>query len=110
MNKYLDCEKYKVDTYESDGGKKSITIVGYCYHNERGYQHVYCSGCYLDIDDVRKNGRDAVDDALMACKQYQYDMDEKEVGDYYDGIPELAMTDVTEETPCGWYIDPTFKQ
>ena len=102
--KYLDCDLYRV---YMENGEKQIQVKGWCYENENGYQHVYCSGCDFSVREI-EGCYDKASVFIEECKQYQDDVEEAFVCEYYDGATVLRMDQVTQETPCGLYIDDRF--
>ena len=102
--KYLDCDLYRV---YMENGEKQIQVKGWCYENENGYQHVYCSGCDFSVMEI-EGCYEKASVFIEGCKQYQDDVEEAFVCEYYDGATVLRMDQVTQETPCGLYIDDRF--
>lgn len=105
--KYLDCEAYHVET--DNDGKKQIHIDGYCYWNEEGYQCVEASGCYVGVEELGAFGNDEeklnrLYHEFEISKQYQGEISEAEVAEYYKDATELRMEFVSEDTPDGWYV------
>ena len=111
--KYLGCEAYHVET--DNDGKKQIHIDGYCYVNENehddGYDYrcVEACGCYVSVEELGAFEND--DEKLNRLyhefeisKQYEGDMTEEDVREYYKDATELRMEKVTQDTPDGWYV------
>lgn len=111
--KYLDCEAYHVETDKE--GKKHIHIDGYCYVNENehddGYDYRCVEGtwCYVSVEELDACNDDdqkleLLQKAFDETKQYEGDMTEDEVREYYKDATELRMEKVTQDTPDGWYV------
>lgn len=105
--KYLHCDVFQVETDKD--GKKRVHIDGYCYENENGYQLVQGTFCYIEVEEIMATSDSDKLDALIdrefsEVNQYQCDMTEEEVCDYYNNIPELHYSKVSLETPDGTYI------
>lgn len=108
--KYLDCDFYEVEI--DDNGKKVIHSNGYYYLSESGEEKCYRSieydGLYLDPEMLR-NQHEYYDESQEIVKQYIYDFNEEDIiinikHDLEDCIP-LLMKEVTNDTPCGKYVD-----
>lgn len=108
MNKYLDCERYLVRRYDCENGRKVVVIDGFCFENETGLHFVNTIGCYVDVPV--QGGREEIENAIDNSLQTQYDMTDDEVNICYGQLEELPITEVTQDTPCGWYVDPNFKK
>lgn len=65
-------------------------------------------GCHVDVPV--QGGREEIENAIDNSLQTQYDMTDDEVNIYYGQLEELPITEVTQDTPCGWYVDPYFKK
>ena len=104
--KYLDCELYNVETDKN--GNKQIHIDGYCYWNDESYQCVQGTFCYVSVNDLEALSDDEKLERLYRAfeetKQYQGEVTETEVNEYYEGAKELRMEFVTSETPDGLYV------
>lgn len=105
--KYLDCEAYHVET--DNNGKKQIHIDGYCYWNDETYQCVQGTFCYVSVDDLEalssnEEKTECLYHAFEETKQYQGEVSEAEVAEYYKGAKELRMEFVSNDTPDGWYV------
>lgn len=98
---HLDCYAYHVETDRN--GKKQIHIDGYCYWNDECYQCVQACGCYISVDELNGDSEKAYD-AFDNAKQYEGDMTEEDVREYYKDATELRMEKVTQDTPDGWYV------
>ena len=99
---HLDCYAYHVET--DSNGKKQIHIDGYCYWNDENYQCVQASGCYISVDELNGDGEKAYD-AFDEAKQYQGDITEEEIREYYKDAVVLPFDQVTQNTPDGWYVN-----
>lgn len=99
--KYIDCDLYEVT--RDDDGNKCVHILGYVYGNENGWQCVQPCWCYLYFEDGIDNNK--VDEMMEFAKQYQYDYNDEDVAEFYDGATPMPYEELTEETPLGRYID-----
>lgn len=99
--KYLGCEVYQVETEHT--GKKVIHIDGYCYWNDESYQLVQGTFCYMDVDGTQNSEKAEV--LFSETKQYQGEVTEADVIEYYKGLTPLLFSEVTTETPNGMYIN-----
>ena len=89
-----------VYTIEDVDDNKPIHVDGYCYHNGESYQLVQGTFCYISLDEAKNLYK--VDEAFDEVKQYQHEVSEQEVLDYYNH-QKLPITCVTEHTPYGTY-------
>lgn len=106
--KYLDCEVYHVE-YDTEN-KKQIHIDGYCYWNEESHQCVEASGCYVSVEELdacanNEEKSNLLSDAFDNSKQYQGEVTEDGVREYYKDAKELRMVFVDDDTPVGWYVN-----
>ena len=77
VKQYLHCDVYQVEVDKSTG-KKVIHIDGFCYFNDEEYQLVQGTFCYMDIEEVEE---------------------------YYKQCTPLPYDEVTQDTPCGFYVN-----
>jgi hypothetical protein len=99
---HLDCYAYHVET--DSNGKKQIHIDGYCCWNGESYQCVQASGCYISVDELNGDSEKAYD-AFDEAKQYQGDITEEGIREYYKDAVVLPFDQVTQDTPDGWYVN-----
>ncbi len=93
----LDNWVYAVET---QNGEKTIHIDGYCYWNGESYQLVQGTFCYISLDDAKE--ADKVEEAFGEVKQYQREVTEQEVLEYY-AHKRLPIFCVSKDTPEGTY-------
>ena len=108
INKYLDLFAYQVETDEN--GEKQIHIDGYCYWNDESYQLVQGTFCYVSLKELEacEIGEESlllVWNKFDEVKQYQREVTEQEVAEYYKECKELRIDFVADDTPDGWYVD-----
>lgn len=108
INKYLDLFLYQVETDKN--GEKQIHIDGYCYWNDETYQLVQGTFCYISLKELEacENGGESfllVWNKFDEVKQYQREVTEEEVAEYYKGCKECRIDFVADGTPDGWYVD-----
>lgn len=108
INKYLDLFAYQVETDEN--GEKQIHIDGYCYWNDESYQLVQGTFCYVSLKELEafEDNEDRIElvwDKFDEVKQYQRELTEEEVIEYYKECRELRIDFVSIDTPDGWYVD-----
>ena len=108
INKYLDLFAYKVETDEN--GEKQIHIDGYCYWDGETYQLVQGTFCYVSLKELEacetnEDRLELVSDRFDEVKQYQCEVTEQEVAEYYKECKELRIDFVADDTPDGWYVD-----
>ncbi|MBP5722864.1 MAG: hypothetical protein J6X18_04735 [Bacteroidales bacterium] len=89
-----------VYSVEEQNCEKTIHVDGYCYWDGESYQLVQGTFCYISLDDAKD--ADKVEEAFGEVKQYQCEVTEQEVLDYYNH-QKLPITCVTEHTPYGIY-------
>jgi hypothetical protein len=99
--KYLDHDLYQVE--ENNSGGKVIHIDGYCYWDGDEPQLVQGTWLYIDINDA--GNAETIAKAWAETKQYQGEITEDKIREYYKNAKELPYEKVTQDTPCGWYVD-----
>ncbi|MBP5722085.1 MAG: hypothetical protein J6X18_00675 [Bacteroidales bacterium] len=106
-DKYLDLFLYQVETDKN--GNKQVHIDGYCYWNDESYQLVQGTFCYVFVPILEtcdsEEANELVEEVFEEIKQYQKEVSEQEVLDYYKGATELRIDCVSEDTPDGLYVD-----
>lgn len=102
VDKYIHCDVYQVELDESTG-KKVIHIDGYCYFDDENYQLVQGTFCYMDIDG--KQSTEKAEELFSLTKQYQETLTPEQVQDYYKKCKHLLYENVTQDTPCGFYVN-----
>jgi hypothetical protein len=103
IKQYLDCYVYQVEIDKSTS-KKIIHIDGYCYYtDDDNYQMVQGVSCYMDIDGSQST--DKADALFEMVKQYQGPVSLEEIAEYYKDCTPLYYEQVTQETPCGFYVN-----
>lgn len=121
--KYLECDYYMVEIVD---GVKCITICGYFYYAgescdedkpDEVYRAVEVSANPMPIAKLKEiYEAGELWDVLAEEKQWIGDLTEEEVDDamenYYGDVDgnghggiELLISNVTEDTPCGDYVD-----
>lgn len=106
MNR-IDNDFFSVE--EDYAGNKRIHMLGYCYHcdtpDEKGrdYRAVEYTFFYLPIGFTMEQ----FDTGYDECEKYIYNHDEDSIIDYMDDYvaTPLSLWSVTEDTPCGIYIN-----
>ena len=126
-NKLLDKWYYIV---EDVAGVKCIRLCGYFYFAEDSclpdnpaavYRAVEISMDAIPVSDFQKMSSDEVDEMVSECKQWIGDLTEegvdKAMDNYYGTYSpdaeevitgpgkKLLLSSVTEDTPCGDYVD-----
>lgn len=102
VKQYLDCDVYQVEVDKSTG-KKVIHIDGFCYFNDEEYQLVQGTFCYMDIDGTQCTEK--AQELFENTKQYQGTVSWEEVEEYYKQCTPLPYEEVTQDTPCGFYVN-----
>ena len=62
------------------------------------------SGCYISVDELNGDCEKAYD-AFDEAKQYQGDITEEGIREYYKDAVVLPFDQVTQDTPDGWYVN-----
>ena len=102
VSKYLDRDVYQVEVdYETK--KKIIHIDGYCYFNDETYQMVQGTFRYMDIDGSQCTEK--AEELFSETKQYQGTVTLEDVIEYYKDCTPLPYDQVTQDTPCGRYVN-----
>lgn len=105
MNKkLLSKDFYHVQRYE---GKKQIHIDGYAFDEGEGLQLVQMVGLFISLDELEdvEDINSYVNDRESESKQYQQTISEEEFDEYVSGAVALPMSEVTYNTPEGWYYN-----
>lgn len=102
VSKYLDRDVYQVEV-DPATKKKVIHIDGYCYFNDETYQMVQGTFCYMDIDGSQCTEK--AEELFSETKQYQGTVTLENVYDYYKDCTPLPYEQVTQDTPCGFYVN-----
>ena len=105
----VDHYMYQVEEYN---GEKIVHIDGYVERrDDNTYDLVQACGCFIPIADLMKEEAYTVnvcaDNAFADYKQYQGEIDEIEIPNYYNPkkCKALPLVDVNQDTPCGFYVD-----
>ena len=102
VNQYLDCDVYQVEIDKSTG-KKVIHIDGFCYCNDEEFLLVQGTFCYMDIDGTQCTEK--AQEIFENTKQYHSTVSWEEVEVYYKRCTPLPYDEVTQGTPCGFYVN-----
>ena len=110
----IECDFYSI---EMEDGVKQLPMNGYFYlspdDKEHPYQYAEMSWCYVKVSDMvaAEDKQELVDMIAAECKQYIDGLTETEAqsvvnGYCYGNPPErLKYSDITEDTPCGYYVN-----
>ena len=100
IEQYLNRDIYYVE--QDSKGKKQVNIQRYYYQGDEELTCVEFTWIRLPIDKITLGRVMTEEDG---CKQYtSYTNEEYIETDLQDATP-LSILEVTEETPCGKYID-----
>jgi CRISPR/Cas system-associated exonuclease Cas4 (RecB family) len=66
--------------------------------------------CYVSLNELEEcetneDRFELVSDRFDEVKQYQREVTEQEVAEYYKECKELRIDFVADDTPDGWYVD-----
>lgn len=108
--------------YEQNG-EKMIHVLGYSYESDCYWASVEICGFDMPLSEfikgVHGESEDYINCIYMECKQYEDDIKDpqefldKVINTYFDGQPAdyyLQFEEVTEDTPCGNYVNVSFER
>lgn len=124
IRKPLDADFFSI--YEDNDGVKNIHVNGYSFKSDSAefisednpngiyWGHVEVCWFIMPLAEFVKNlkeNENFVDDTYEVLKQYQEDLTATEmvniINNYYNGYPptyEACYGELTEDSPCGYYI------
>ena len=107
IDSHVGLNVYQVEVVN---GQRQVHVDGYIFNDEGVYNLVQASGCCVPVCDIEGLPEEEVDNIIEGTfgqsTQYQEDdLAEKEVFDYYKFLRHLPIYKVTQDTPCGMYID-----
>lgn len=111
----LERDLYQIE--EDENGKKRIHVFGYAYccdddeTDESVYRMLEFTFFYIPVGLSPEEFARAYEHNVQYCGQYHnnYTQDGiiKLLDGYFPGsVSELAYEEITEDTPCGYYIHP----
>ena len=96
---------YAVEYADYDKTQKELHILGYFFEEDNGIQCVCFCGLLLPIPTTREE----ITNEENACEQYIEDLSDKDFDDMFEAelknYKKLDILEVTQDTPCGMYID-----
>jgi len=107
VKQYLDCELYQVE--KDEDGHKVVHIDGYIFDGgEEGLQLVQFTDVRFRLIDTDSWKYEDFMDVADCCNQYQGEISVEDAVKYYEKATPTPLCCLSEETPCGWYVN-TFK-
>lgn len=99
IKRYLDHDLYSV---EDVNGEKQIHFYGYLYDNGDGIKNVIFHGVYLapfkDVQDFQERFKDDEwSQSTIDCTEHTAEV-------ILNGVQELSMLEVDQNTPVGFYV------